>query len=144
MNKSEMIKKTETIENQAKELLAQVNALNTEAGAALQTARRLESRLLEKERAEKEEQREKEKAERLREFLESDQSSGYVSDAAEQEKELAPKAEAMPEEPEKPEKTEKIEAAPEKVITPVQKEKNIPEKEQDKPVQEAEPEQPRT
>ena len=92
MNKSEMIKKTETIENQAKELLAQVNALNTEAGAALQTARRLESRLLEKERAEKEEQREKEKAERLREFLESDQSSGYVSDAAEQEKELAPKS----------------------------------------------------
>ncbi len=32
MNKSEMIKKTETIENQAKELLAQVNALNTEEG----------------------------------------------------------------------------------------------------------------
>ena len=143
MNKSEMIKKTETIENQAKELLAQVNALNTEAGAALQTARRLESRLLEKERAEKEEQREKEKAERLREFLESDQSSGYVSDAAEQEEELAPKAEPVPEEPEKPENTEKTEAAPEKVITPVQEEKTIPEKEQDKPVQEAEPEQPR-
>lgn len=143
MNKSEMIKKTETIENQAKELLAQVNALNTEAGAALQTARRLESRLLEKERAEKEEQREKEKAERLREFLESDQSSGYVSDAAEQEKELAPKAEPVPEEPEKPENTEKTEAAPEKVITPVQEEKTIPEKEQDKPVQEAEPEQPK-
>ena len=143
MNKSEMIKKTETIENQAKELLAQVNALNTEAGAALQTARRLESRLLEKERAEKEEQREKEKAERLREFLESDQSSGYVSDAAEQEKELAPKAEPVPEEPEKPENTEKTEAAPEKVIIPVQEEKTIPEKEQDKPVQEEEPEQPK-
>lgn len=85
MKKAEMIKKTEQIEEAAKAMLEKVNALGACVNSSMQAARRLESRLIEKEHAERLEEDKRKKEERLREYLEADTHSGvYVSDVEEQ------------------------------------------------------------
>ncbi len=85
MKKAEMIKKTEQIEEAAKAMLEKVNALGSCVSSSMQAARRLESRLIEKEHAERMEEDKRKKEERLREYLEADTHSGvYVSDVEEQ------------------------------------------------------------
>ncbi len=85
MKKAEMIKKTEQIEKAAKAMLEKVNALGSCVSSSMQAARRLESRLIEKEHVERMEEDKRKKEERLREYLEADTHSGvYVSDVEEQ------------------------------------------------------------
>lgn len=85
MKKSEMIKKTEQIEEAAKAMLEKVNTLGSCVSSSMQAARRLESRLIEKEHVERTEEDKRKKEERLREYLEADTHSGvYVSDVEEQ------------------------------------------------------------
>lgn len=85
MKKAEMIKKTEQIEEAAKAMLEKVNALGSCVSSSMQAARRLESRLIEKEHVERMEEDKRKKEERLREYLEADTQSGvYVSDVEEQ------------------------------------------------------------
>lgn len=85
MNKSEMLKKTAHIEGMLRGLVEQVSTLSTDVNSSLQAARRLESSLMEKEKAAKEEEEKRKQSERLREYLEQDSRSGvYVSDASEQ------------------------------------------------------------
>ncbi|MCH5279121.1 MAG: translation initiation factor IF-2 [Christensenellaceae bacterium] len=81
MSRSELLDSAKKIENTARELLEKTNALQTEVGASLQAAKRFESRLISKERAERAERLEREKAERLMEYLNSEEQHGvYVSD----------------------------------------------------------------
>lgn len=81
MTKAELIKTAKQIEERAKELLQRTAALQTDVTGALQSARRQESSLLEMERAREKERMEKEKAERLLEYLSSEEQQGvYVSD----------------------------------------------------------------
>lgn len=88
MVKAELIKNAKTIEKTCREMLERANALSVEADASLQEAKRLESRLINKERAEREEKMAREKAERLRMYLQSDVQHGvYVSDRESQENE---------------------------------------------------------
>lgn len=85
MKKAEMIKKTEQIEEAAKAMLEKVNTLGSCVSSSMQAARRLESRLIEKEHVERVEEDKRKKEERLREYLEADTHSGvYVSDVEEQ------------------------------------------------------------
>ena len=56
MNKSEMLKKTAHIEGMLRGLVEQVSTLSTDVNSSLQAARRLESSLMEKEKAAKEEE----------------------------------------------------------------------------------------
>lgn len=81
MTKAELIKTAKEIEEKAKALLQRTAALQTDVTGALQSARRQESSLLEMERAREKERIEKEKAERLLEYLNSEEQQGvYVSD----------------------------------------------------------------
>ena len=80
-----MLKKTAHIEGMLRGLVEQVSTLSTDVNSSLQAARRLESSLMEKEKAAKEEEEKRKQSERLREYLEQDSRSGvYVSDASEQ------------------------------------------------------------
>ena len=137
-------------------MLDKTSVLKTDIGNSLQAAKRHESKLISKERAAEAERREKEKAERLIEYLNSDEQRGvYVSDrdsaagnaaagiptvgnAADAGTEKAPKAEAekvqgepRPENADrKPEKgAQKPEPPEQKPVQPAPKpEENKPEK----------------
>lgn len=85
MNKSEMLKKAAKIENAAKQLAEQAGILSFNVNSSLQTAKKFESGLIEKEKAAKKAEDERIKKERRKEFFEQDEQSGiYVSDATEQ------------------------------------------------------------
>ena len=127
-------------------MLDKTSVLKTDIGNSLQAAKRHESKLISKERAAEAERREKEKAERLIEYLNSDEQRGvYVSDRdsaagipADAGTEKAPKAEAekvqgepRPENADrKPEKgAQKPEPPEQKPVQPAPKpEENKPEK----------------
>ena len=107
MTKAELLNNAKRIQAAAQELLDKTSVLKTDIGNSLQAAKRHESKLISKERAAEAERREKEKAERLIEYLNSDEQRGvYVSDrdsaagnaaagnAADAGTEKAPKAEA--------------------------------------------------
>ena len=146
MTKAELLNNAKRIQAAAQELLDKTSVLKTDIGNSLQAAKRHESKLISKERAAEAERREKEKAERLIEYLNSDEQRGvYVSDrdsaagnAADAGTEKAPKAEAekvqgepRPENAErKPEKgAQKPEPPEQKPVQPAPKpEENKPEK----------------
>ena len=100
MTKAELLNNAKRIQAAAQELLDKTSVLKTDIGNSLQAAKRHESKLISKERAAEAERREKEKAERLIEYLNSDEQRGvYVSDrdsaagnAADAGTEKAPKA----------------------------------------------------
>ena len=107
MTKAELLNNAKRIQAAAQELLDKTSVLKTDIGNSLQAAKRHESKLISKERAAEAERREKEKAERLIEYLNSDEQRGvYVSDrdsaagnaaagiSADAGAEKAPKAEA--------------------------------------------------
>ena len=156
MTKAELLNNAKRIQSAAQELLDKTSVLKTDIGNSLQAAKRHESKLISKERAAEAERREKEKAERLIEYLNSDEQRGvYVSDrdsaagnaaagiptvgnAADAGTEKAPKAEAekvqgepRPENADrKPEKgAQKPEPPEQKPVQPAPKpEENKPEK----------------
>ena len=152
MTKAELLNNAKRIQAAAQELLDKTSVLKTDIGNSLQAAKRHESKLISKERAAEAERREKEKAERLIEYLNSDEQRGvYVSDrdsaagnaaagipAAGIPTEKAPKAEAekvqgepRPENADrKPEKgAQKPEPPEQKPVQPAPKpEENKPEK----------------
>ena len=81
MTKVELLNNAKRIQAAAQELLDKTSVLKTDIGNSLQAAKRHESKLISKERAAEAERREKEKAERLIEYLNSDEQRGvYVSD----------------------------------------------------------------
>ena len=81
MTKAELLNNAKRIQAAAQELLDKTSVLKTDIGNSLQAAKRHESKLISKERAAEAERREKEKAERLIEYLNSDEQRGvYVSD----------------------------------------------------------------
>ena len=81
MTKAELVNNAKRIQAAAQELLDKTSVLKTDIGNSLQAAKRHESKLISKERAAEAERREKEKAERLIEYLNSDEQRGvYVSD----------------------------------------------------------------
>ena len=151
MTKAELLNNAKRIQAAAQELLDKTSVLKTDIGNSLQAAKRHESKLISKERAAEAERREKEKAERLIEYLNSDEQRGvYVSDRdsaagnaaagipADAGTEKAPKAEAekvqgepRPENADrKPEKgAQKPEPPEQKPVQPAPKpEENKPEK----------------
>ena len=146
MTKAELLNNAKRIQAAAQELLDKTSVLKTDIGNSLQAAKRHESKLISKERAAEAERREKEKAERLIEYLNSDEQRGvYVSDRdsaagipADAGAEKAPKAEAekvqgepRPENADrKPEKgAQKPEPPEQKPVQPAPKpEENKPEK----------------
>ena len=156
MTKAELLNNAKRIQAAAQELLDKTSVLKTDIGNSLQAAKRHESKLISKERAAEAERREKEKAERLIEYLNSDEQRGvYVSDrdsaagiptvgnaaagnAADAGTEKAPKAEAEKVQGEprsenadrKPEKgAQKPEPPEQKPVQPAPKpEENKPEK----------------
>ena len=151
MTKAELLNNAKRIQAAAQELLDKTSVLKTDIGNSLQAAKRHESKLISKERAAEAERREKEKAERLIEYLNSDEQRGvYVSDRdsaagnaaagipADAGTEKAPKAEAekvqgepRPENADrKPEKgAQKPEPPAQKPVQPAPKpEENKPEK----------------
>lgn len=146
MTKAELLNNAKRIQATAQELLDKTSVLKTDIGNSLQAAKRHESKLISKERAAEAERREKEKAERLIEYLNSDEQRGvYVSDRdsaagipADAGTEKAPKAEAekvqgepRPENADrKPEKgAQKPEPPEQKPVQPAPKpEENKPEK----------------
>ena len=151
MTKAELLNNAKRIQAAAQELLDKTSVLKTDIGNSLQAAKRHESKLISKERAAEAERREKEKAERLIEYLNSDEQRGvYVSDrdsaagnaaagiAVDAGTEKAPKAEAekvqgepRPENADrKPEKgAQKPEPPEQKPVQPAPKpEENKPEK----------------
>ena len=151
MTKAELLNNAKRIQAAAQELLDKTSVLKTDIGNSLQAAKRHESKLIGKERAAEAERREKEKAERLIEYLNSDEQRGvYVSDRdsaagnaaagilADAGAEKAPKAEAekvqgepRPENADrKPEKgAQKPEPPEQKPVQPAPKpEENKPEK----------------
>ena len=141
MTKAELLNNAKRIQAAAQELLDKTSVLKTDIGNSLQAAKRHESKLISKERAAEAERREKEKAERLIEYLNSDEQRGvYVSDrdsaagnaaagnAADAGAEKAPKAE-----------TEKVqgEPRPENADRKPEKGAQKPEPPEQKPVQPA-------
>ena len=81
MTKAELLNNAKRIQAAVQELLDKTSVLKTDIGNSLQAAKRHESKLISKERAAEAERREKEKAERLIEYLNSDEQRGvYVSD----------------------------------------------------------------
>ena len=154
MTKAELLNNAKRIQAAAQELLDKTSVLKTDIGNSLQAAKRHESKLISKERSAEAERREKEKAERLIEYLNSDEQRGvYVSDrdsaagnaasgipaagnAADAGTEKAPKAEKVQGEPRpenadrKPEKgAQKPEPPEQKPVQPAPKpEENKPEK----------------
>ena len=136
MTKAELLNNAKRIQAAAQELLDKTSVLKTDIGNSLQAAKRHESKLISKERAAEAERREKEKAERLIEYLNSDEQRGvYVSDRdsaagipADAGTEKAPKAEA-----------EKVqgEPRPENVDRKPEKGAQKPEPPEQKPVQPA-------
>ena len=81
MTKAELLNNAKRIQAAAQELLDKTSVLKTDIGNSLQAAKCHESKLISKERAAEAERREKEKAERLIEYLNSDEQRGvYVSD----------------------------------------------------------------
>ena len=81
MTKAELLNNAKRIQAAAQELLDKTSVLKIDIGNSLQAAKRHESKLISKERAAEAERREKEKAERLIEYLNSDEQRGvYVSD----------------------------------------------------------------
>ena len=146
MTKAELLNNAKRIQAAAQELLDKTSVLKTDIGNSLQAAKRHESKLISKERAAEAERREKEKAERLIEYLNSDEQRGvYVSDRdsaagipADAGAEKAPKAEAEKVQGEprsenadrKPEKgAQKPEPPEQKPVQPAPKpEENKPEK----------------
>ena len=81
MTKAELLNNAKRIQAAAQELMDKTSVLKTDIGNSLQAAKRHESKLISKERAAEAERREKEKAERLIEYLNSDEQRGvYVSD----------------------------------------------------------------
>ena len=151
MTKADLLNNAKRIQAAAQELLDKTSVLKTDIGNSLQAAKRHESKLISKERAAEAERREKEKAERLIEYLNSDEQRGvYVSDRdsaagnaaagipADAGTEKAPKAEAekvqgepRPENADrKPEKgAQKPEPPEQKPVQPAPKpEENKPEK----------------
>ena len=149
MTKAELLNNAKRIQAAAQELLDKTSVLKTDIGNSLQAAKRHESKLISKERAAEAERREKEKAERLIEYLNSDEQRGvYVSDRdsaagnaaagipADAGTEKAPKAEKVQGEPRpenadrKPEKgAQKPEPPEQKPVQPAPKpEENKPEK----------------
>ena len=139
MTKAELLNNAKRIQAAAQELLDKTSVLKTDIGNSLQAAKRHESKLISKERAAEAERREKEKAERLIEYLNSDEQRGvYVSDrdsaagnAADAGTEKAPKAEAekVQGEPRPENADRKPEKGAQKPEPPEQKpEENKPEK----------------
>ena len=139
MTKAELLNNAKRIQAAAQELLDKTSVLKTDIGNSLQAAKRHESKLISKERAAEVERREKEKAERLIEYLNSDEQRGvYVSDRdsaagipADAGTEKAPKAEAekVQGEPRPENADRKPEKGAQKPEPPEQKpEENKPEK----------------
>ena len=139
MTKAELLNNAKRIQAAAQELLDKTSVLKTDIGNSLQAAKRHESKLISKERAAEAERREKEKAERLIEYLNSDEQRGvYVSDRdsaagipADAGTEKAPKAEAekVQGEPRPENADRKPEKGAQKPEPPEQKpEENKPEK----------------
>ncbi len=160
MTKSELLESAKNIQSTAKALLERAAALRTDAGNSLQAAKRHESMLISKAQQEEAARREKEKAERLIEYLNSEEQHGvYVSDRdeivngtsetkpAEHAPEKAPEkpAAATETEPVKPEEV-KTEPAPEQKPEETKPEETKPAlKEQEaKPVRPERTDRPRT
>ena len=152
MTKAELLNNAKRIQAAAQELLDKTSVLKTDIGNSLQAAKRHESKLISKERAAEAERREKEKAERLIEYLNSDEQRGvYVSDRdsaagipADAGTEKAPKAEAEKVQGEpRPENAErKLEKGAQKPEPPEQKPvQPAPKPEENKPEKAAEREQ---
>ena len=76
MAKNELVENAKQLELKVNELMERVKQLHADVGASLQQAKRHESKLIEKERAEAKARAEREKAERLKEFLESEEQKG--------------------------------------------------------------------
>jgi len=90
MAKNELVENAKQLELKVGELLERVKQLHTDVGGALQLARRQESKLIEKEREEAKARAEREKAERLKEFLESEEQRGVYSAGSDDEVEAQP------------------------------------------------------
>ena len=76
MAKNELIESAKQLEQRINELMERVKQLHSDVGSSLQQAKRQESKLIEKEKAEAKARAEREKAERLKEILESDEQKG--------------------------------------------------------------------
>ncbi|MBR0156405.1 MAG: translation initiation factor IF-2 [Clostridia bacterium] len=169
MTKSELLESAKNIQSTAKALLERAAALRTDAGNSLQAAKRHESMLISKAQQEEAARREKEKAERLIEYLNSEEQHGvYVSDRDEivngssEAKDETPAPKTAPEKPVEEKPTEekaaeekaaeapvtgaKTEPAPEgKPETAKSGETSEPVKEQEaKPARTEKPDRPRT
>lgn len=81
VNKSDLLKSAKQAESSARELLDKVASLNTEVGASLQGAKRLESKVIAKEREEAEARERLRQEEKRRQFFDSEEQHGvFVSD----------------------------------------------------------------
>ena len=93
INKSELMERTKKVQDAAAALVERAGALRTDVSNLLQAAKRHESALIARENRLESERIEKEKADRLRDYLESqdDQHGVYVSDFEENKRQEAEK-----------------------------------------------------
>ncbi|MBQ1892683.1 MAG: translation initiation factor IF-2 [Clostridia bacterium] len=139
MAKNELIESAKQIESRTAELLERVKLLQNDLGASLQQAKRHELKLLEAEKAAAKAKAEREREERRKEFLESEQQTGFYSSGSDEDE----TPEVKPAEPEKaPEKPAEQEAAP---VKPAEETKPAePEKEPEKAPAKPREDRPRT
>ena len=120
MAKNELIESAKNIETKAAELLERVKQLQNDLSASLQQAKRHEAKLVEAEKAAAKAKADREREERRKEFLESEQQTGFYSSGSDEddtpevkpaeqevkpaEQEVKPAAEERPAEPAKEEK----------------------------------------
>ena len=149
MTKSELLDSAKKIQETAKALLERTAALRTDAGNSLQAAKRHESMLISKAQQEEAERREREKAERLIEYLNSQEQHGvYVSDrdeilsGGEKSAETEPvitEAEPKQEAPAEETKTEPVRTEPEAPAAEVKPETPAAEVKPEQPAEERKP-----
>ena len=131
MAKNELIESAKNIETKAAELLERVKQLQNDLGASLQLAKRHEAKLVEAEKAAAKAKADREREERRKEFLESEQQTGFYSSGSDEDD----TPEVKPEERE-------VKPA-EQVTEPVKEEKPSEPAKEEKPAKPAE-ERPRT
>ena len=84
MAKNELIESAKQIESRTAELLERVKLLQNDLGASLQQAKRHELKLIEAEKAAAKAKAEREREERRKEFLESEQQTGFYSSGSDE------------------------------------------------------------
>ena len=135
MPRTELIESARKIGTSAAELLERVKQLHGDVSSSLQIAKRQESKLIEKEKAEQKAKAEREREERRKEFLESGEQRGVYVSAPDEEEIPAKK----PEEPAKAEEKPPVEVEPPKAEEPAKETEPAVETSPEKPAFEQKP-----